>query len=203
MKLHAKEVIFLHRGGERLAVIALGDGIRVDRHGVAVHEVEIRAFFNAAEQTIACFGIHPVPAHVRQRQTVVGHLRHLFFDNAQQIDAVVLLAALAEQLHAQANPQHRLGTGFDQVDQLAVAQLIHRRLGGADAGKKQFIGTQYHFRIAADHRLIAVAANRRFHRIKVGAAGIRITTFITAPLWKTAGHRPGRGSPGAAYGQRL
>lgn len=126
MELHAKEVIFLHRGGERLAVIALGDGVRVDRHGVAVHEVEIRAFFNAAEQPIACFGIYPVPAHVRQWQTVVGHLRHLFFDNAQQIDAVVLLAALAEQLHV-SKSQHRLGTGFDQVDQLPVAKLIHRR----------------------------------------------------------------------------
>ncbi len=46
VKLHAVKVIFLHGGGERLAVIALGDGVGIHGHGVAVDEIEVRAVFN-------------------------------------------------------------------------------------------------------------------------------------------------------------
>ena len=70
---------------------------------------------------------------MRQREAAIGHFRHVFINNAQQVNAVALFAAAAQDLHAQAYAQHRLGTGFDQVDQLAFANLIHRRLRGAHA----------------------------------------------------------------------
>ena len=109
---------------------------------------------------------------MRQRQAVVGHFRHVLVDNAQQVNAVILLAAFSQQLHTEANAQHRLGTGFNQFDQIALAQLVHRRLSRAHSRQKQFIGAQHHIRVAADLRLVAVAAHRGFHRIEVGAAGI-------------------------------
>jgi hypothetical protein len=46
---------------------------------------------------------------------------------------VVLFAKAAQQLHPEANPQHRLSTGLNQFDKIAFAQLIHRRLSGTDA----------------------------------------------------------------------
>ena len=56
MELDAKEVIFLYRRGEGLAVAALRAMVLTgDRHRVAVDEVKIRPVFNAAKQTIARF----------------------------------------------------------------------------------------------------------------------------------------------------
>lgn len=45
-----------------------------------------------------------------------------------------LFAAAAEQLHSEANAQHRLSTGFNQLNQLTFAQLIHGGLCGPHAG---------------------------------------------------------------------
>ncbi|MOA58075.1 hypothetical protein D3C78_1823930 [compost metagenome] len=78
-------------------------------------EIEICAIFDTTEQTVTRFWIDAVPAHVRERQTKVGHLWYVFFDDTQHIHAVTLFTATAKKLHAQANPQHGLGAGFDQV----------------------------------------------------------------------------------------
>ena len=56
VKLHAVKVIFLHGGGERLAVIALGDGVGIHGHGVAVDEIEVRAVFNTWNSLLPAFG---------------------------------------------------------------------------------------------------------------------------------------------------
>ena len=52
------------------------------------------------EQTISRLRIDAIPAHVRQRQTEIGHLRDILLNNAQQGYAVTLFAATAQQLHA-------------------------------------------------------------------------------------------------------
>ncbi|MNN66159.1 hypothetical protein D3C81_1817180 [compost metagenome] len=56
---------------------------------------------------------------MRQRQTKVGHLRYVLLNNTQQVNAIALFTAPTEQLHTQTNPQNRLGTGFDQLNQFA------------------------------------------------------------------------------------
>lgn len=55
MKLHAEEIVFLHGGGEGLAVVCLGDGAGAYRHRIAVYEIEVGAVIDAAEQMVpAC-----------------------------------------------------------------------------------------------------------------------------------------------------
>ncbi|MNN84755.1 hypothetical protein D3C81_2019530 [compost metagenome] len=98
-----------------------------------MHKVEIGPVFDTAKQPVTRFRVNAVPAHVRQRQAKVGHLWHIFFDDTQQVYAIALFAATPQDLHPQANAQHRLCAGFNQLDQLTLVDLIHRRLRRSDA----------------------------------------------------------------------
>ena len=53
MELNTVEVLFLHRGGKWFAVEALGDGAGVNRHRIAVDEIEPALLLNAAKQVVS------------------------------------------------------------------------------------------------------------------------------------------------------
>ena len=93
-----------HRSGDRPPIIDHCDTLRNFVAGVAVRKIGI---FAAAQPRHIVANFEPAPAHVRHRP---ARLRdqppHLALDEAEAV-RVILLAALEEQLHAEADAEHR------------------------------------------------------------------------------------------------
>ncbi len=103
-------------------------------------------------------------------------------------------------------PRQMPSTGWvqalNQVDQLAFANLIHRRLRGAHARKRvcrRAVQRPGHGLPPAQ----AVARNRRFDGVQVGASGIQNDHVHYNTPFDEEGRHLLRELPDEGYGQRL
>ena len=81
-----------------------------------------------------------VPPHVGHFLPICrAEPQHLLRDDAQT-GRVVLFGMLAEQLHAQADAQHRLGEAADEAVQAPLAQVGHGSVGLSHAGEYNLVG---------------------------------------------------------------
>ena len=130
MKLHAAEIAPLHAGAERRAVAAARDGRRARRQRVAVHEVGVvarrrgpragrrRARISSVFQPMCGTGR---PGASAKRAARPG--------NDAEAARVAFVGGLEQQLHAEADAEHRLAAarGISSVEPAARAAAPWRR----------------------------------------------------------------------------
>ena len=110
MELHAAEIAVPHDGAEILPVRTAGQCPVAQRRRVRMDEVEPLPVESAGQRVVA--GCRDgVPAHVGHAQ--VGPVRESLEPGRHQAEqvGVVLFRRREQQLHAQADPQHRLLQG--------------------------------------------------------------------------------------------
>lgn len=144
MELHGETRAFGQRGGEIDAVVPVPHHLaRVTGLDViAVHEVEARLVGNLVPQRVLHRLAHLVPAHVRHLQVLAGFVQvlaeeaHLAGEQTDAIDPVVLLAALQQCLHADADAEERavLADLADQGVEAQAADLGHAVADRANPG---------------------------------------------------------------------
>ena len=118
------------------------------------------------------------PADVRDLQAGRVEPRHRAGQQAEAGGAAELLAALEEQLQAEADAEDRSprrGPLGDQLVEPGRADPLHRPREGADAGQDQAVGGAHRLGVGADHR--------------------------PAPRRARAPSRPSAGSPSRSQGQ--
>src|SRR5690606_13765827 len=101
--------------GEVLAVVAATDhlGRVAGLDVVAVHEVEAATVGNIVPERVIDHLLDLVPAHVRHLEMlavlvqVLAEETHLAGEQADAVDAAVLLAMLEQRLHADADAEER------------------------------------------------------------------------------------------------
>ena len=184
MKLERRDIVLGHCGAETRTVLGAAQAVLgvFELREVAVHEVEPGLIRHALPQRVRAILLHLVPAHVRHFQALafagggVLETGHGARDQAQRVDAVVLVAAIQQHLHAQADAQQRLVLrGLDHhLVQLQSPQLIHAAAHAAHAGQHQAVTLEQFFRVIADlHPVRITDSLQRFgQRVQVAHAVI-------------------------------
>ena len=151
------QVTFGFGSGDGAVVLAEGEVA----DAVGVHEVEALVL-DAVEEHAARRDVDLVPAHVRQD----GGLQLL--DHAGPLAAAlgvvaVLDAAVEEDLHPDADAEHRTATGEAAADDPGAVdglEALHARGEGADAGDDEAVGVQGGLRVGG-HRDVGTHAGQR------------------------------------------
>src|SRR5580698_5394181 len=108
VELDAVEVAPLHAGAERIAVIAAGNRRRTRRERVAVHEINVVTLTHSLEQGAWAFEFQGVPSHVRNGPRGRGGEAAGLPRNDAETTGVAFVGGFEQQLHPQANAEHRL-----------------------------------------------------------------------------------------------
>src|SRR5947207_9300932 len=140
MELHAHDIALRHDRGELSAVGCRGDDARLVRRAemVAVHEIEVAAALQAVEQPMTPDDVDLVPADMRHALACLLALEahHAPRDQAQAAKFAAFLARIGEQLHAEADTQHRqLATSAlldDRLIEAVTPQILDRLAEGTD-----------------------------------------------------------------------
>lgn len=72
MELYAVEIFVGNGSGEVHAIAACCNCAFIGVYGVTVYKVKMAVLFNPSKQRMVWRVAHLVPAHVRQRQAVIG-----------------------------------------------------------------------------------------------------------------------------------
>lgn len=181
MELHGETRAFGQRGGEIDAVVPVPHHLaRVTGLDViAVHEVEARLVGNLVPQRVLHRLAHLVPAHVRHLQVLAGFVQvlaeeaHLAGEQTDAVDPVVLLAALQQCLHADADAEERavLADLADQGVEAQAADLGHAVADRANPGEHHPVGLADHRRVAANQHPAGTDVLKGLgHRVQVAHA---------------------------------
>src|SRR5690606_16443245 len=183
MELHGETRAIGQRRGEILAVVAAPDHVTriAGLDVIAVHEVEAAIVRNAVPERMVHRLLDLVPAHVRHLEAlavllqVLAEEAYLTGEQADAIDPVVLLAALEQRLHADADAEER-AVDADLAHQLVetqAADLGHAVADRADAGKHHAVGFTDDLRIAGHQHLAGTDVLQRLgHRVQIAHAVI-------------------------------
>ncbi len=173
MELRRDDVL-VPRRRERHTVVGLaeGPGFVVQHRVVGVDEVEVGVVRDALEHRVLASQLHRVPAHVRHRHAG-GKPRDLARQHAEAVVAPTFLGVVEEGLLAHADAEERLACGDvveDGLDDSAVAEVVHRVGGGANAGQNEPGSARNPFGIVADEHVGATVDERTFNGARIASA---------------------------------
>src|SRR3954451_9269954 len=138
MELDTVERRPLHRAGEALAVGGGAEHVALGRwaRGEGVDEVERRLLAETLGELRGVLPAHRRPADVRDLVAIRLERSDDAAEQRQPAGALVLHRGVEEQLHAEADPEHRdagLDPPGDQLVQADFVDAAHRLREGADA----------------------------------------------------------------------
>ena len=140
MKLGREEIVPGNDRGEGRGVFGRGDRVFIDRQRIAVHEVEPAAAAQVRKDGMFSPDLDRAPAHVGDRaMDIAFEFPDRAGDYAQAVD-IIFFGSLGQQLHAQADAEHRLFECANNVDQPPIAQSLHGVGGRADTGQDHPVG---------------------------------------------------------------
>src|SRR3954471_15071682 len=169
MELRAEEVAAADDCGNRPAVIGAGDGRLPVVAGEAVGEIDVIA---GGETDARVLDREPAPAHVRHRPPRRGFEPADAARDEAEAGTILLLAGLEQDLHPEADAEHRLGEAADHRLEAAGAELRHRVAPGADAGEDDLVGARDGARVRRDERRKAEPSERDGARADIAAADV-------------------------------
>ena len=108
MELNTAEISPLHAGTEGKSVVAARDCRRARRQGVAVHEIRVVVLVQALEQRARPIYLERVPSHMGHRKAQVARQTGRTPGNQAETLRFTFLGRLEQQLHSEANAEHRL-----------------------------------------------------------------------------------------------
>ena len=143
MELDAEQPATCHRRHERPAVLGRGEHRFVREAGrreagIGVDEVEVGVVADPRERGMRAMAAHLVPADVGQGRGVVEAYRPARQEAERR--RAVLVAAVEQELEAEADPQERpvgLDPVTDRGHEPAGSETVHRRRRGAHSGHDQ------------------------------------------------------------------
>ena len=106
MELNTIEILLLHSGGERFAVLRNSDRIWSDGCAERMHEIEILVVTDLVEERIVSFGIHPIPANMRNLLLRFVEPGDATGNNAQAC-CIAFIGMFKEYLHADTDAKKR------------------------------------------------------------------------------------------------
>src|ERR1700754_3072899 len=113
-----------------------------------------------------------IPAHVRHAKA--GCLREAANRGGHDTKAfgIALFRALTEQLHAEADTEHRLGQAAQYIHEARIAKHAHARTRGAHARQDNVTRRADRRRVGRERRVGAEALQGKTHRADIRATGI-------------------------------
>src|SRR5690606_35628555 len=133
---------------ERYRIFRDSRGVRVDRHIVAVNEIDVTIVQRWVKPAFA--HLERVPTHVRYFQSPVRNKP--FYGQVEYAQAwcVIFFRMRAKQLHAETNTEDRLAKFANYGVELLIFQVRHRAPGLTDTRKNYFVGSLDGFGIISD-----------------------------------------------------
>src|SRR6185437_2897863 len=172
VKLRPPEVAAPHHRRDRFAVVHVSQRHLRRRHRITVHEIEVLARLDPREQRILPRGAQLIPSHVRHRPAGRRLQQPRGARNNTEALRHPLRRALEQQLHPEADAEHRLAQGRQQLREPGALQPLHRICRRSHAGQQDAGGGCYHACIGAHDGLGAQPLERELQRGEIGAAAV-------------------------------
>src|SRR5439155_18656157 len=173
VKLGGEHVVAGHDRGEVHPVLGVTEGdLGLSRISVVgVHEVEVAAARNVAQQGMIELEVDRVPADLRHLQAMVSSkTANGAGQDAKTLDPTALLATVEQQLKTHADTEEwpsRGGVRLEGFNEPARCQLAHAVLGGANAGQHQRLGPLDSARVAGDQWPLTDRLERSLHASQI------------------------------------
>ena len=142
MELSAEKISPLHAGAEGEPIVAARDRGGVWGSRVAVHEVGVVILLQALEQGRGAIDLERVPSHVRNRMLRVARQACRTARNDAETLRLIFLRGLEQQLHSEANAQHRLLQRRDQGSKLLCRSLDMACAAAPTPGKMTWLASR-------------------------------------------------------------